>query len=65
MARNPELRYRRYRRNRARGAMMGFREAGHDQTRASEVGVFASGTMRWVCAMRGPHCGHGLTRAAG
>ena len=25
---------------------------------------FASGTMRWVCAMRGPHCGHGLTSAA-
>jgi hypothetical protein len=20
--------------------------------------------MRWVCAMRGPHCGHGLTWAA-
>jgi hypothetical protein len=20
--------------------------------------------MRWVCAMRGPACGHGLTRAA-
>ena len=28
-------------------------------TVASGVGVFASGTMRWVCAMRGPHCGHG------
>jgi N,N-dimethylformamidase beta subunit-like, C-terminal len=33
-------------------------------TVASGAGVFASGTMRWVCAMRGPHCGHGLTRAA-
>jgi hypothetical protein len=20
--------------------------------------------MRWVCAMRGPHCGHGLTWTA-
>ena len=20
--------------------------------------------MRWVCTMRGPHCGHGLTWAA-
>jgi hypothetical protein len=30
----------------------------------SGAGVFASGTMRWVCAMRGPHCGHGLTWAA-
>ncbi|HZR51850.1 MAG TPA: N,N-dimethylformamidase beta subunit family domain-containing protein [Streptosporangiaceae bacterium] len=28
------------------------------------AGVFASGTMRWVCAMRGPHCGHGVTTAA-
>jgi hypothetical protein len=33
-------------------------------TIASGAGVFASGTMRWVCAMRGPHCGHGLTWAA-
>ena len=33
-------------------------------TVASGAGVFASGTMRWVCAIRGPHCGHGLTRAA-
>jgi len=33
-------------------------------TVASGAGVFASGTMRWVCAMRGPHCGHGLTLAA-
>jgi hypothetical protein len=28
------------------------------------AGVFASGTMRWVCAMRGPHCGHGVGQAA-
>ena len=33
-------------------------------TVASGAGVFASGTMRWVCAMRGPSCGHGLTLAA-
>jgi len=33
-------------------------------TVSSGAGVFASGTMRWVCAMRGPHCGHGLTWAA-
>ena len=33
-------------------------------TVASGAGVFGSGTMRWVCAMRGPHCGHGLTVAA-
>ena len=33
-------------------------------TVASGAGVFASGTMRWVCAMRGPSCGHGLNRAA-
>jgi hypothetical protein len=33
-------------------------------TAASGAGVFASGTMRWVCAMRGPACGYGLTRAA-
>lgn len=33
-------------------------------TVASGAGVFASGTMRWVCAMSGPHCGHGLTVAA-
>ena len=26
--------------------------------------MFASGTMRWVCAMRGPRCGHGVDRAA-
>jgi hypothetical protein len=30
----------------------------------SGAGVFASGTMRWVCAMRGPRCGHGVGRAA-
>jgi hypothetical protein len=34
-------------------------------TVASGAGVFASGTMRWVCAMRGPACGYGLTQAAG
>jgi hypothetical protein len=28
------------------------------------AGVFAAGTMRWVCAMRWPHCGHGVNRAA-
>jgi hypothetical protein len=30
----------------------------------SGAGVFASGTMRWVCAMRVPHCGHGVNGAA-
>jgi hypothetical protein len=30
----------------------------------SGAAVFASGTMRWVCAMRGPYCGHGLTWTA-
>ncbi len=30
----------------------------------SGAGVFASGTMRWVCAMRVPHCLHGVNRAA-
>ncbi|MBV9093798.1 MAG: hypothetical protein JO132_07985 [Streptosporangiaceae bacterium] len=30
----------------------------------SGAGVFAAGTMRWVCALRGPYCGHGLTWAA-
>jgi hypothetical protein len=30
----------------------------------SGAGVFASGTMRWVCAMKGTACGHGVTRAA-
>jgi N,N-dimethylformamidase beta subunit-like protein len=30
----------------------------------SGAGVFASGTMRWVCGMRGPACGHGVGRAA-
>ncbi|MFC4119443.1 N,N-dimethylformamidase beta subunit family domain-containing protein [Nonomuraea zeae] len=28
------------------------------------AGVFASGTMRWVCAMRGRRCGHGVTERA-
>ncbi|WP_344920108.1 N,N-dimethylformamidase beta subunit family domain-containing protein [Streptosporangium oxazolinicum] len=31
----------------------------------SGAGVFSSGTMRWVCAMRGARCGHGVTREAG
>ncbi|MCA2190651.1 N,N-dimethylformamidase beta subunit family domain-containing protein [Nonomuraea cavernae] len=30
----------------------------------SGAGVFASGTMRWVCGMKGEACGHGVTRAA-
>jgi hypothetical protein len=30
----------------------------------SGAGVFTAGTMRWVCAMRGPGCGHGVTQAA-
>jgi hypothetical protein len=30
----------------------------------SGAGVFAAGTMRWVCAMRGSRCGHGVTDAA-
>lgn len=33
-------------------------------TAPSGAGVFASGTMRWVCAMRGRRCGHGVTDAA-
>jgi len=40
-----------------------FSDSGY-YTVASGAGVFASGTMRWVCAMRGASCGHGLTRAA-
>jgi N,N-dimethylformamidase beta subunit-like, C-terminal len=28
------------------------------------AGVFASGTMRWVCAMKGGACGHGVSSAA-
>ncbi|WP_433255362.1 N,N-dimethylformamidase beta subunit family domain-containing protein [Streptosporangium sp. CA-135522] len=31
----------------------------------SGAAVFDSGTMRWVCAMRGARCGHGVTRQAG
>lgn len=31
----------------------------------SGAAVFNSGTMRWVCAMRGARCGHGVTREAG
>ena len=30
----------------------------------SGAGVFASGTMRWVCAIRGTVCGHGVSVAA-
>ena len=30
----------------------------------SGAGVFAAGTMRWVCAMRGSSCGHGVSGAA-
>ncbi|KAB8192804.1 hypothetical protein FH608_025440 [Nonomuraea phyllanthi] len=30
----------------------------------SGAGVFASGTMRWVCAMRGRRCGHGVPAGA-
>ncbi|MGW0803050.1 N,N-dimethylformamidase beta subunit family domain-containing protein [Nonomuraea sp. NPDC002799] len=33
-------------------------------TAPSGAGVFASGTMRWVCALRGRRCGHGVTEAA-
>ena len=33
-------------------------------TTSSGAGVFASGTMRWVCAMQGPSCGHGVNRGA-
>jgi hypothetical protein len=29
------------------------------------AGVFAVGTMRWVCAMRGAKCGHGVSAKAG
>ncbi|MEU5882148.1 N,N-dimethylformamidase beta subunit family domain-containing protein [Spirillospora sp. NPDC047279] len=32
-------------------------------TTRSGSGVVATGTMRWVCAMRGPECGHGITEA--
>ena len=30
----------------------------------SGAGVFAAGTMRWVCAMRGTYCGHGVDSVA-
>lgn len=33
-------------------------------TAGSGAGVFATGTMRWVCAMRGTACGHGVTAKA-
>lgn len=29
------------------------------------AGVFAAGTMRWVCALRGAKCGHGVQAKAG
>jgi hypothetical protein len=32
-------------------------------TNRQGAGVFATGTMRWVCTMRGPACGHGVTEA--
>lgn len=32
-------------------------------TTRSGAGVFATGTMRWVCAMRGRACGHGVDEA--
>ncbi|MFI7532199.1 N,N-dimethylformamidase beta subunit family domain-containing protein [Streptosporangium sp. NPDC049376] len=34
-------------------------------TAPSGAGVFSTGTMRWVCAMRGSACGHGVTDRAG
>jgi hypothetical protein len=33
-------------------------------TAPSGAGVFAAGTTRWVCGMRGRRCGHGVTGAA-
>ncbi|MEV0584704.1 N,N-dimethylformamidase beta subunit family domain-containing protein [Nonomuraea sp. NPDC050310] len=33
-------------------------------TAPSGAMVFASGTMRWVCGLRGAACGHGVTAAA-
>ncbi|MFB9470861.1 N,N-dimethylformamidase beta subunit family domain-containing protein [Nonomuraea salmonea] len=33
-------------------------------TAPSGAGVFASGTMRWVCGLRGKRCGHGVTDSA-
>ncbi|MET8869091.1 N,N-dimethylformamidase beta subunit family domain-containing protein [Nonomuraea sp. NPDC004580] len=33
-------------------------------TAPSGAGVFASGTMRWVCGLRGRRCGHGVTDSA-
>ncbi|MET9069918.1 N,N-dimethylformamidase beta subunit family domain-containing protein [Streptosporangium sandarakinum] len=33
-------------------------------TAPSGAGVFNSGTMRWVCALRGARCGHGVTGRA-
>ncbi|NRQ35847.1 hypothetical protein HII36_29025 [Nonomuraea sp. NN258] len=33
-------------------------------TAPSGAGVFASGTMRWVCGLRGRRCGHGVPESA-
>ncbi|SEF44535.1 hypothetical protein SAMN04489712_10145 [Thermomonospora echinospora] len=44
------------------GAFVKTADATYYTTR-SGAGVFATGTMRWVCTMRGPSCGHGVTAA--
>lgn len=44
------------------GAFVRTADAAYHTTRSGS-GVFATGTMRWVCAMRGPSCGHGVTVA--
>ncbi|HEX2315717.1 MAG TPA: N,N-dimethylformamidase beta subunit family domain-containing protein [Thermomonospora sp.] len=45
------------------GAFVKTADATYYTTRSGS-GVFATGTMRWVCAMRGTRCGHGVTAAA-
>jgi hypothetical protein len=45
------------------GGVRSFADSAY-YTVPSGAGVFASGTMRWVCALRGPYCGHGVTWAA-
>ncbi|REE99477.1 N,N-dimethylformamidase beta subunit family domain-containing protein [Thermomonospora umbrina] len=45
------------------GAFVKTADATYYTTRSGS-GVFATGTMRWVCAMRGTACGHGVTGAA-
>jgi N,N-dimethylformamidase beta subunit-like protein len=45
------------------GGRAGYADSAY-YTVASGAGVFATGTMRWVCALRGPACGHGVTSAA-